>query len=323
MTNGGEFIFPHILKLGEFPAERVCSRRAVVCVPCSAKISVSIKDISVTPEVLEPGENTITVSCAPIRAGSHIFGEMFINMGDSVKMAYISGTAVEEAVEFEDNVLIFSPDDKAEPVKEEMIYPDLDNIPPDINEMYTPLADDSPSDAQSVLIIERGLSFKLSSDIIEVELIYDNKDFPMEVDAFAFLLDRKGNVTKDDRFVFFGNMSSGCRSVKYLNAPDKKVMYFNLETLPIDVSAIDIAYSIYKNPRGLNFSHLENPAVSIKTGDGKMMVFCLKPPLDRDTLVGIEIVYRNSQWELMPLGMAYSLGLENLCSNYGLKINQP
>ncbi|MGN0585833.1 MAG: TerD family protein [Oscillospiraceae bacterium] len=323
---------PRTLELGTFPAERQCTFKAELIVPVETDITSLFQDMTIEPRHLSSGRNTVTVTCAPIRAGSYIYGEVLLR-SEFIRRIYISGAAG-DAPEYIDGAVIFSADENALAAEEEalkniavqkiseqeIIFPDFIEPPPDTNEMYIPPVDDTPAQIHSLCIIERGMVVTPQTSELEIELIYDNKDFPMDVDAFAFMADKHGNVTHNDRFVFFGNDRSLCGGVRYLNAPDKKAMYINFNIMPLDVNQIDIAYSIYENPRGLNFSDLINPAISIKTGDGQQMIFRLEPPLNQSTLVGLEIRYENSRWGISPLGMIYPMGLANLCGNYGLKI---
>lgn len=323
---------PRTLELGTFPAERQCTFQAELIVPAETEITPLFQDISIEPRYLAAGRNTVTVTLAPIRAGSYVYGEIQLR-SKFLRRIYISGIAG-ECSDYIDGAVIFSADENALAAQEEafrqlakqkiseqdIIFPDFFEPPPDTNEMYTPPVDNTPAQTHSLCIIERGMVVTPQTNKLEIELIYDNKDFPMDVDAFAFMTDERGNVTKNDRFVFFGNDRSLCGGVRYLNAPDKKVMYIDLGDIPADVSQVDIAYSIYENPRGLNFKDLKNPAISIKTGDGTQMIFRLEPPLNHGTLVGMEIRYENGRWGISPLGMIYPMGLSNLCGNYGLKI---
>lgn len=323
---------PHTLELGTFPAERQCTFRAELIVPAETEVIPLFQDISVEPRRLFAGRNTVTMTIAPIRAGSYIYGELQLR-SEFLRHIYISGIAGENS-DYTDYGVIFSADEDALAAEEEalrhlseqkiseqdIIFPDILEPPPETNEMYTPPVDNTPAPIHSLCIIERGMVATPQTNSLEIELIYDNKDFPMDVDAFAFMTDSKGNVTQNDRFVFFGNDRSLCGGVRYLNAPDKKVMYIDLGEIPADVCQVDIAYSIYENPRGLNFKDLKNPAISIKTDDDTQMIFRLEPPLNHGTLVGLEIRYNDGRWGISPLGMIYPMGLSNLCSNYGLKI---
>lgn len=324
---------PKLVDLGVFPAEQVCTWQIKVIASAATEILSLSHDISITPSYIEQGKNTLTITVAPIRSGSYIYGEVLFR-SKVTRRAYLSGSADENISGYEDGRTVFAADEEAyysaekfDPSEEEfvsdMLFPDEPAPAPRADAMYTPEPiEETPPELHSLYLINRGMRVNLNGPTAEIELIYDNKDFPMDVDAFAFMADKNGNVTQNDRFVFFGNDHSSCGGVRYLNAPDKKVMYVNFNILPLDVTEIDIAYSIYSNPHGLNFSHLKNPAIQIKLADGQQLIYRLEPPLAVGTLVGIEMSYNNSKWELTPLGMIYPPGLERLCENYGLKIQQ-
>lgn len=320
---------PKFVRLGRIPAERQLEFILEVIVPVRTEIISEVHDVTVSPTVLEAGANTVTLRVSPVRSGSYIYGEL-VFCSAVKKRVYVSGTA-DENVFVQSESVIYRADpqamaqeenscETAETYADEVIFPDMSVPLPEKNEMYTPEVDTSKDTPQSLFILERGMHIPLGCDGAEIELVYDNKDFPMEIDAFAFMADKHLAVTKNDRFVFFGNDHSQCGGVRYLNAPDRKVMYINFNILPMDISEVDIAYSIYENPTGLNFSHLKNPAISVKLSDGRHFIYPLQKPLDKNTLVGLEISYMNSRWELTPLGMIYPMGLSSLCSNYGLKI---
>lgn len=323
---------PKFIALGKLPAERQLEFRMEVIVPVRTEIICDVHDVKISPAVLEAGENTVTLTVSPIRNGSYIYGELQF-CSSVIRRVCISGSADENVTEFTDGKVLYKADAvqleeeeaayskaAADFFAEDIIFPDISEPLPEKNEMYTPEEVKEEAPSKSLFILERGMHIPLNCDGAEIELIYDNKGFPMEIDAFAFMADKHLMVTKNDRFVFFGNDHSLCGGVRYLNAPDKKVMYVNFNILPLDVAEIDIAYSIYENPTGLNFSHLKNPAISVKTSDGRQFIYPLAKPLDKNTLVGLEISYTNSRWELTPLGMIYPMGLNSLCSNYGLKI---
>ncbi len=320
---------PKILSLGKIPAECECSFTIEVIVPVKTEIISVIHDVTISPAFLDEGKNVVTVTIAPIRSGSYIYGELLFKSAVT-RRVYLSCSADEAASDFENGRVVFAADEAALEAEEketaqvefaeEMIFPDM-SVPVSQTNEYTPeIVEDEPVETHSLFMLERGMNVPVNCESAEIELLYDNKDFPMEIDAFTFMADKHLNVTKNDRFVFFGNDHSLCGGVRYLNAPDRKVIYINFDRLPIDVAEIDIAYSIYQNPLNLNFSNLKNPAISIKLSDGRQLIYRLQPPLTHNTVVGIEIGYSESHWVINPLGMIYPMGLESLCSNYGLKI---
>ncbi|MGN1134909.1 MAG: TerD family protein [Oscillospiraceae bacterium] len=314
----GYFGITGVIAVGKFPAEERCC----VCVrfelPTAARFVSYTSGINIlTPELTE-GENTVQIEIEPMKSGTVLYGELAIETAVSRRI-FISGEAVLNAFDYEDGRLVF----EAEPAPSEeessepgIIYPEEG----DAEEVLLAPMPYEEEKAQQLLIIERGMLVKADAPTAQIELLYDNKDFPMEVDAFAFMTNSEGTVTQNDRFVFFGNDHSLGGGVKLLNAPDKKVFHITFDLIPHDVEEIDIAYSIYKNPLGLNFSDLSNPAVSIKLSDGTNYIFMLPKPLDVGTVVGLELLRDGDGFKLSPLGMIYPRGLEDLCRNYGLNI---
>lgn len=324
---------PKSIDLGKIPAERECFFRLEVIVPVRTEVISLCHDITITPQFLEEGENEVILSCSPIRSGSYIYGELLFR-SEIIRRVYLSGSVEENVPSFENGGTVFkaNPREMAEeeltretesPSYEEIIYPDMADASAEESETHRSETGDEAEESplQSLYIIERGMHIKIPSPKAEIELIYDNRDFPMDIDAFAFMTDSHGIVRQNDRFVFFGNDHSGCGSVKYLFAPDKKAVFIDFDAIPIDVAGIDIAYSIYENPTGLNFSNLINPAISVRFSESHTLIYPLVPPLNENTVVGISITFEKSGWNLAPLGMIYRRGLSDLCENYGLKIN--
>ncbi len=315
----GYFGIPTAINLGKIPADRKCTALFKVNIPCKAQIKSELEGVEVYREnggsELSSGENLIRLDISPTKSGALLAGDIIICTA-LLRRIFFTAEIAENVSDYKDEQLVF------EPLPEnEYIINQPDTLYPDNNDEISPMPyDENASAPEERMIIERGMLVKLDGDEIEIELIYDNVSFPMEVDAFAFMSDENGNVTQNDRFVFFGNDHSADGSVKLLNAPDKKVFYINLKKLPNDVDFIDFAWSIYDNPLGLNLKDLSNPAVRIHTSDGKGFIFILPKPLDSGTVVGIELLRKEDGFRLSPLGMLYPKGLESLCRNYGLHI---
>lgn len=318
----GYFGIPTVINVGAFPADERCTVRINILLPTAAYLASNASGVTIPSPELYAGENTVLIEIEPMKSGTVLYGELMLETGVSRRI-YISGEAVSNAHGFEDGALVY----EAEPAPTEdeiseqgIIYPEEDEE--DIDEaLLAPMPyDDEKEKTHELLIIERGMLVKADSPTAQIELLYDNKDFPMEVDAFAFMTNDEGIVTQNDRFVFFGNDHSIGGGVRLLNAPDKKVFHINFSLIPQDVAEIDIAYSIYSNPMNLNFSDLVNPAVSITLSDGTNYIFMLPKPLDVGTVVGIELIRNEDGFRISPLGMIYPRGLEDLCRNYGLNI---
>lgn len=317
----GYFGIPTVINIGAFPADTLCTVRIHIELPTSARLFSNASGVNIPESELSAGGNTVLIEIGPMRSGTLLYGELSLETGLKRRI-YISGEAVPNAYGFEDGALIYEAE--PEPTENEIaeqgvIYPEEESGDTE-DELLAPMPYDDEKKPHELLIIERGMLVKADSPTAQIELLYDNKDFPMEVDAFAFMANSEGTVTQNDRFVFFGNDHSIGGGVQLLNAPDKKVFHINFDRIPHDVSEIDIAYSIYSNPLDLNFSDLSNPAVSITLENGTNYIFMLPKPLDVGTVVGIELIRSEDGFRISPLGMIYPRGLEDLCRNYGLNI---
>lgn len=316
----GYFGIPTVINIGTFPAEKPCTVRIHIVIPTAARLVSNADGVNIPSPELSAGENIVLIEIEPMKSGTILYGELSLETGVNRRI-YISGEAVSNAYGFEDGALVYEAEPaptEDETIEQGVIYPDEDG---DEEPLLSPMPyDDEKTKPHELLIIERGMLVKADSPSAQIELLYDNKDFPMEVDAFAFMANDEGTVTQNDRFVFFGNDHSVGGGVKLLNAPDKKVFHINFDLIPQDVAEIDIAYSIYSNPLNLNFSDLSNPAVSIMLADGTNYIFMLPKPLNVGTIVGIELIRSEDGFRISPLGMIYPRGLEDLCSNYGLNI---
>lgn len=315
----GYFGIPTVINVGAFPAESLCTVKIHIVIPTAARLVSNADGVNVPSPELSAGENAVLIEIEPMKSGTILYGELMLETGVKRRI-YISGEAVSNACGFEDGAVVYEYEPaptEDETSEQGVIYPDEGEEEPLLADMPY---DDEKNKPHELLIIERGMLVKADSPSAQIELLYDNKDFPMEVDAFAFMANDEGTVTQNDRFVFFGNDHSLGGGVKLLNAPDKKVFHIKFDLIPQDVSEIDIAYSIYSNPLNLNFSDLSNPAVSITLENGTNYIFMLPKPLNVGTIVGIELIRSEDGFRISPLGMIYPRGLEDLCRNYGLNI---
>lgn len=315
----GYFGIPTAINLGKIPADRKCTVFFKVNIPCIAHIKSEIDGVDVCyadgGNELLCGENLIKLEISPTSSGTLLAGDIIITTA-LFRRIFFTAEIAENVNDYEDGQLVFEP-----LPEDDYTISQPDTLYPDDNDEIAPMPYDEKASAhEERMIIERGMLLKIDAPKLEIELIYDNTSFPMEIDAFAFMMDENGNVTQNNRFVFFGNDHSSEGGVKLLNAPDKKVFYIDLEKLPESVDFIDFAWSIYENPLGLDLNDLSNPAVRIKVSDGKGFIFILQKPLNSGTIVGIELMRKEDGFRLSPLGMLYPKGLESLCRNYGLHI---
>lgn len=318
---------PNNVNLGKIPPDRECRYTMELILPVEAELVSLFYDVSVYPTKLSAGKNIVEIKVDPVREGTYIYGEILLKSKVTRRIC-LSGYACEDGENL-DGRLVFSPaPDYADEANteygyDEIIYPSGEAAVPETIGAHKAVTDDSgeKGEPHSIYIITRGMHVIADCDEAEIEFVCDNKGVSADIEAFLFMTDRDGLVRKNDRFVFFGNDKSGCGSVKYLHAEDKKAMFIRFGSIPIDAAGIDIAYSIYDTPKKLDFSMLKNPAISVKlkgTEGTRELVYPLEKPLDCSTLVGLGINYEDSCWKISPLGMIYPKGLSALCGNYGI-----
>ncbi len=309
---------PKVLNLGRFPSDKRNTFTAILDVPVKTEISAKFYDVTITPTVLNAGRNIVTITADAVRGGSYIYGEILLKSAVTRRI-YLSGSADESLTECFNDTLIFEASEYNAAVNfnaeddfsENIIYPEKIFNHPNEQTLYAP-------NKSEEYIVKRGQHIPISASNIDVEMVCTAFDFPIDIDTFAFMLDSKGVVKANGRFIFYNNDHSLCGSVKYLNAPDKRVMYANLKNVPKDVMQIDMAFSIYDNAPDVNFSRVKDPAIKICCDDGKTYIFPLAGKLTEKTIVGIELRRKDSEWILSPLGMIYKYGINELCDSYGV-----
>ncbi len=311
---------PKVLNMGSFSSDKKHIFRFMLDVPVDAELIASFYDVKIYPDKLKAGINTVTIETSPVRTGSYIYGEIFLKSAVTRRI-YLSGTADENLTDTHNGTVIFEPSEynaaghftEQDIIAESIIFPEINYNLKNTEKLYSP-------DNNDEIIIRRGQNINLTCTNAEIDLVCASSDFPMDIDIYAFLLDSYGSVRAKNNFVFFGNDHSACTGVKYLNAPDKRVMFLNLKSIAPDISQTDIAFSIYDAAPDVNFSRLKEPAMRIACDDGKTYIFPLQGKLNEKTLVACEIKRRDNLWVLNPLGMIYRYGINELCGSYGIKV---
>jgi stress response protein SCP2 len=311
---------PKTLNLGKFPANRANTYKAFLEVPVKTSVSTEFCDLDISPKVLTPGRNELTLTTAPIREGSYIYGEVLLL--SAVKRRFmVSGSADALAVcGGEDAPVIFEPPPRDawrgfDHTIRKIVLPDGVAVPPPFGEQP-----DHVTNGEKKLNAKRGTRIKLVSQDLEIGLVGTEFTEDMDIEAYAFMLGENGLVKSGNRLVFFGNTVSTCRSVAYMNAPNKRLMIVNTKTIPNDVSQIDFVFSVYGDNADVDFSRIRNPAVRVKCGDGTTITLPLEGRTDRKTVIAFELIRKNGSWELEPLGMMYGFGIDKLCADYGVKV---
>ena len=164
---------------------------------------------------------------------------------------------------------------------------------------------------------------------------YDGgQDF--DLDASAFLLGANGKVSKDEDFIFYGNLESKTGAVKHTGDNltgdgdgDDEVIIIDFSKVPADVDKIAITVTIYDAPgRRQNFGQVANAYVRVAkmsnendTNGEEVLKFDLVEEFSVETaLVVCEIYKNNGDWKFNAVGAGYQGGLEALCKSFGVNV---
>jgi len=151
-----------------------------------------------------------------------------------------------------------------------------------------------------------------------------------EIDSAVFLLDSSGKTTKDEDFIFYNNPVGGQRSVQHIAKPEKA---FVKEQLKIDLNSIPLniekmAFTITINngeEKSQSFKQVGSLALRILDEDkGEEIVsYEINEVFSVQTaIVAAEIYKYKGEWKFSAIASGFSGGLEALCKNFGLEVEE-
>lgn len=327
----GRWQYPRVLSLGHFPAGQQTVFKMDIVVPTAVDVLTNITGLHLSPEHLEAGRQTLTLTFDPCRHGTFFYGEIRL-YSQLVHMIYLSALA-DEAVTLAPVDKIYTPEKQnVKPVLEESLVissildtPDRGCVSPNhpvLNEQkqaenlkqVEPLGTD-------VIVLQRGERRNLSPEMIQnlqVSLTYTERNDHLDIDPYVVLLNAQGRAQRDEDLIFFGNVRSQCGSVVYQEA--EKMMSLSLTTLPIEVEKVSVVFAIYGDDTGNNFSKLKDPALQVKQNGREIWRFPIIDLTAERTIVAAEFYRYKGQWKMNAVGAGYKQGLERLLADYGLEV---
>ena len=150
-----------------------------------------------------------------------------------------------------------------------------------------------------------------------------------DLDAAAFLLTDSGKVSRQEDFVFYGNLKHPSGAVEHLGDNltgagdgDDEQIKVNLASVPENITKIAFTVTIYDSAvRGQNFGQVNNAFIRIyneETGE-EMVRYDLGEDFSVETAAVFGELYRhNGEWKFNAIGSGYQGGLAALCANYGI-----
>jgi len=152
-----------------------------------------------------------------------------------------------------------------------------------------------------------------------------------DLDAAAFLLTDSGKVSKQEDFVFFGNLKHPSGGVQHMGDNltgagdgDDEQIKVNLSMVPQEITKIAFTVTIYEaEQRNQNFGQVNNAFIRIYNEDNgeELIRYDLGEDFSIETAAVFGELYKNNgEWKFNAIGSGYQGGLSALCANYGVDV---
>lgn len=150
-----------------------------------------------------------------------------------------------------------------------------------------------------------------------------------DLDAAAFLLTDSGKVSRQEDFIYFGNLTHPSGSVQHMGdnltgagEGDDEQIRVDLSKVPEHITKIAFTVTIYESEqRRQNFGQINNAFIRIYNEDTgeEMLRYDLGEDFSIETAAVFGEVYKNgSEWKFNAIGSGYQGGLKALCTQYGI-----
>lgn len=309
--NESEEIFdlPRIIKLGAFPAERTCLFSLEVSVQSETAVATGIRGVRVSPERLAKGTNMLTLEISPVRDGTIIYGELFLE-SNMTKTVYITGKSVANRLGFKDGAVVYRSSQPRRNESPRLGQPEgavESQRQPEAKETVVPVlkkrgrVDITPFTGGMC-----GIKFSV------------NPPAPLDIDPYVFMLDMAGNAVGYDNLIFFGNPSDKAGSAE-VNV-NMKTVSLDFSAVPPEVSRISVAYSIYDGGAEKNFSVIREFKVRFLSEKEEKLIFY--PELTyAHTLTAFDFYRREGGgWIIEADGTGFSNGIKGMCEMRGIRV---
>ena len=152
-----------------------------------------------------------------------------------------------------------------------------------------------------------------------------------DFDSVAFMVGDNGKVTKQEDFIFFGNLKHPSGSVEHLGdnrtgvgEGDDEVIKIELSKIPAEITKIVFAVTIYEaEARHQNFGQVSNAFVRIvdEVKNEEMLRYDLGEDFSIETAAVFGELYKhNGEWKFNAIGSGFQGGLAALCGTYGVEV---
>ena len=152
-----------------------------------------------------------------------------------------------------------------------------------------------------------------------------------DLDASAFLLTDNGKVSRQEDFVFYGNLAHPSGSVVHqgdnltgVGDGDDEQIKIDLSSVPEGITKIAFAATIYDaDERRQNFGQVNNAYIRIydESNGQEIIRYDLGEDFSIETAVIFGELYKhNGEWKFNAIGSGFQGGLAAICINYGIDV---
>ena len=153
-----------------------------------------------------------------------------------------------------------------------------------------------------------------------------------DLDAAAFCLTESGKVSRQEDFVFYGNLKHPSGGIEHVGDNltgagdgDDEQVRIDLSLVPENIVKIAFTVTIYDaETRRQNFGQVNNAFIRIyneETGE-EMLKYDLGEDFSIETAAVFGELYKNNgEWKFNAIGSGYQGGLAALCANFGVQVD--
>lgn len=153
----------------------------------------------------------------------------------------------------------------------------------------------------------------IDSEAFTIGINWKYKNEPINIDLSAIMLSESGKLEKDENFVFYNNLVSGCRSIRLDQSDNtiyQTIIDLDLKKVPEDISRIKIIINTEKS----SLKELENIELSII--GNKSLIYSIDDFDIQKTGIIADIYQHKGEWKIQATGEGYNLDLEGLLKKY-------
>lgn len=152
-----------------------------------------------------------------------------------------------------------------------------------------------------------------------------------DLDAAAFLTGSSGKITRQEDFVFYGNLAHPSGAVSHLGDNltgvgdgDDEQIVVDLSKMPETIEKVVFTVTIYEaEARRQNFGQVNNAFIRIynEVSGEELLRYDLGEDFSIETAAVFGELYKHgNEWKFNAIGSGYQGGLAALCANYGVDV---